>query len=127
MISPWIVYLANIVDSLRFLGAILFVFAIILLFIFFFIYSAYEDEKEEKKERKKSFWEEYPHLKKSIYITLAILLLGIGLRIFVPPKEKIAGMMATKIASQQHLSIEDAILLKKKILQIINGCEGKDE
>ena len=127
MISPWIVYLISVMDTLRFVGGVFFVLTAMLLFFIAIIYIFSEKENEEEEEKKTSSREESFHFRKIIYITLAILLLGAGVSSFVPSKEEMAGILATKIASKQHLSIKDTVVLKERILRIINGCEGEDE
>lgn len=109
MISPWIVYLINIADSLRFVGYVFFGVSVTLLDFLVAICAA------EKRE--------FLYFKKVVYI----LLLGMGFLTFIPSKGEIAGIMVTKIAREQHPSIEDTVLLKGKILRIINGCKEKDQ
>ena len=124
MLGPWTIYLSNAIDALRLLGAALIALSLVLLFLDFLLLITYEAKEDEKYQ---SVWEEYPYLKRGFYAAIIILLVGFSIRTVFPPKEKIAAIIAVRAASEKKLSIDDTLLLKKKVLKLINGSEEEPD
>lgn len=121
MIDYKAVYLAKVFNGIQFVGMSVFIAALIVPAFLFLVWGAH-DEKEAGP-----FFERYPNTKKAILISLAICVLGAVFKAFTPSKKDFAAMLATKISSEKHLSLEETIALKHTILRLINGNENQND